>query len=98
MPQNPHAKYTYRRPVAAVPAKNKPEVKGDAHLWVTLQAVKDAATGATKTTRAMEVPGGLVLNTCTRGASYAAEALVFVPGATLMKGTAAAPAQIVAQS
>lgn len=67
------------------PAANKPVVTGAANLWTTLQTVKDPASGASKTTRAMEVPGGVVINTCTRGAAFAAEALVFVPGAAVMK-------------
>ncbi len=52
-----------------------------------LQTITDPSSAATKTTRAMRVPGGLIINTCTRGAAYAAEALVMLPGADLLKTT-----------
>lgn len=67
------------------PAAPKTFTTGPLNLWTTLQTVKDPASGASKTTRAMEVPGGVVINTCTRGAAFAAEALVFVPGVAVMR-------------
>lgn len=67
------------------PAPRKPSLSGQPDLWCTLQIVKDHATNSTKTTRAMRVPGGIVVNTCTRGANYAAEALVWIAGADLIK-------------
>jgi len=74
---------------AAVPAKAAPKalrIVGNPDLWRTLQKVTDPATGWTKTTRAMTVPGGVLINTCSRktGAPIAAEALVLVPGCQLM--------------
>lgn len=81
---------------APAPAKTGPKVTGQINLWTTLQTVRDTASGATKTTRAMQVPGGVIINTCTRGAAYAAEALVFVPGLTLLRSSNAQPAQLVA--
>lgn len=77
----------YRRqqmpPPPPPPPASKIEISGDRNLWQTLQTVRDNATGATKTTRAMHVPGGVVINTCTRGTSGVCEALVFVPGVLL---------------
>lgn len=68
------------------PAPKKPLVKttGQKELWLTLQTVTIEG-GPTKTTRAMRVQGGVIVNTCTRGANFAAEALVFVPGATVIR-------------
>jgi len=83
-----------RRPYAPRPPQPKapppdpvPKVKtvGPEDLWVTLQSVRQLASGASKRTAAMAVPGGVVINTCTRGAGYAAEALVFVPGVALQR-------------
>lgn len=89
---HPHDKFTYRRPAnaptapkAPVPKKAGVSVTGAPDLWTSLQTVRDPATGASKTTRAMDVPGGVVINTCTRGGSFAAEALVFVPGVAVMR-------------
>lgn len=82
-----HEKFTYRRPPGAAPAAQKKPaaaiIQGPKDLWQNLQIVA-VPGGPTKTTRAMKVPGGVLINTCTRGVTYAAEALVFVPGADLM--------------
>jgi hypothetical protein len=72
------------REVAPTPAA-KPIVTGTADLWIALQVIRDPSAGASKVTRAMRVPGGVVVNVTTRGASYAAEALVMIPGADLIK-------------
>lgn len=69
----------------APPAPKRPSIRGTPDLWQTLQTITDPNSNATKTTRAMRVPGGLLVNTCTRGANYAAEALAVVPGAELLK-------------
>lgn len=71
------------RPKAPAPLK----IIGPADLWQTLQKVTDPTTGWTKTTRAMIVPGGVLINTCSRktGAPIAAEALVMVPHADLKR-------------
>jgi hypothetical protein len=73
------------RPAPKAPAALK--ITGNPDLWQTLQKVTDPATGWTKTTRAMQVPGGVLINTCSRktGAPIAAEALVMVPGCHLMR-------------
>jgi hypothetical protein len=93
MAQNQNtSRFTYRRPANApvapkppAPRKAAPIVHGAPDLWTALQTMKDPETNASKTTRAMDVPGGVVINTCTRGSSFAAEALVFVPGVAIMK-------------
>lgn len=80
------------RAASAPPAAEKPKVRqplkitGDANAWVTIQHIEDPNTDWTKTTRAMSAAGGLILNTCTRkkGMAVCSEALVFVPGATLV--------------
>ena len=79
---------TAPKPVVKVPAPKAPaalKITGNPNLWQTLQKVTDPTTGWTKTTRAMSVPGGVLINTCSRktGAPIAAEALVLVPGCSL---------------
>lgn len=77
--------------LAPTPTAPKPkpplEVAGDPHLWQTLQQVKDPASGWTKTTRAMQVPGGVLINTCSRkiGSTVAAEALCLCPNTRLVR-------------
>jgi hypothetical protein len=84
--------YSARTP-APVATPEKPKVRvalkieGDANAWVTIQHIIDPNTGWTKTTRAMRAAGGLIINTCARkkGMAVCSEALVFVPGADLVK-------------
>jgi hypothetical protein len=73
---------------AAKPAATKIKITGDATLWTTLQQITDTSNGWTKTTRAMQVPGGVLVNTCSRkkGSDVAAEALCFVPRARVRDG------------
>jgi hypothetical protein len=81
------------RPAAPAPTPKansiKPALKieGDGLLWCTLQKVTDPTTGWIKTTRAMETPAGVLINTCSRrtGHPVAAEALMLVPGTMLEK-------------
>jgi hypothetical protein len=70
-------------------AKQPLKVEGDKTLWVTLQRVTDPDTEWTKTTRAMETPVGVLVNTCSRkkGTTFAAEALCLVPSTKLQKTT-----------
>ncbi len=74
---------------ALPPRAEKPvlKVEGNAELWLTLQKVTDAKSGWVKTTRATATAGGVILNTCSRkkGSAVVAEALVFIPGAKLLK-------------
>lgn len=74
----------------ATPVKKALQYKGDAELWVTLQQVTDPNSGWVKTTRAMETPGGVLVNTCSRkvGSEVAAEALCYVPAAKLSRTAA----------
>lgn len=67
------------------PAPKPVKTIGNPDLWASLQTVKDPNTGWTKTTRAMSVPGGALVNTCTRGPGFATEALVFVPHVTVRR-------------
>ena len=73
------------KPAAPAPANLK--IEGDRSLWCTLQKVTDPATGWIKTTRAMETPAGVLINTCSRrtGHPVACEALTLVPGCTLTR-------------
>lgn len=79
----------YARPAPSVPVtttsppkKRGAEITGAKGLWKTIQTIRDHATGTTKTTRVQGLPGGTVLNTCTRGPAGMCEALVFIPGVT----------------
>ena len=67
---------TFSQPTAPAPRR-----AGNPKFWTPLQTVGDGQT--TKTTRARQIAAGVVLNTCTRGPAGIAEALVFIPGATL---------------
>jgi len=85
----------------APPPPPKPEPKpvqtiGNPELWAPLQTVKDPNTGWTKTTRAMAVHGGALVNTCTRGPGFATEALVFVPHVTVRRTKESKTATLVA--
>lgn len=64
------------------PKKRGAEITGAKSLWKTIQTIRDTATGTTKTTRVQGLPGGTLLNTCTRGPAGMCEALVFIPGVT----------------
>ena len=71
-------------PAAAAP---KPELKvtGDTELWRTLQRVTSEAHKYTWATRAMAVPGGVILNTASCKNGQIAESNVFIPGARLVR-------------
>jgi hypothetical protein len=59
------------------------QIQGDKDFWVLIQKAFDPASKWTKTTRAANVPGGVVINTCSRrrgGGDAVAEAIVLVPG------------------
>lgn len=72
-------------PPAAAPKRMPVKIDGDAQLWVTLQKVTDPTSGWIKTTRAMQTPVGVLINTCSRksGTDLVAEALALVPGVKL---------------
>jgi hypothetical protein len=63
------------------PAPAPVQTTGRADFWRQVQRVR--AAGATKTTTVTAAPGGVVLNVTTRTGQGVAEALVFIPGATL---------------
>ena len=74
-----------------LPTATAPQVKPKApaaapslnpRLWRVIERVEDRANGTRKSTRILGLPGGVLVNTCTRGAAGMSEALVFVPGAT----------------
>jgi hypothetical protein len=75
-------------PAAPKPARSPLQIEGDRLLWVTLQRVTDPESGWTKTTRAMQTPAGVLINTCSRkrGKDLATEALCLVPGTRLAAG------------
>ena len=77
-------------------AESRPFIRGNPELWTTLQTVVDAASGWTKTTRAMNVPGGCLVNTAMRRHEAVGEALVFVPGARVKRGSENSAACLVA--
>lgn len=74
-PQVKPAAPALARPKAAAPAINP-------RLWKTIELVIDQHTGTRKSTRILALPGGVLVNTCTRGSAGMSEALVFVAGAT----------------
>lgn len=82
----PHPEATHRNGQPLAPKPKAPAaavvVTGDTKFWSAAQTVRDTRDGSTKTTRFRAVPGGVVLNTCTRGPAGMCEALVFIPGAT----------------
>lgn len=85
-PQQPYQAKPMPPQVAIKPAvKSQTFLKGPKDLWLPLQIVKDEQSNTTKTTRAMRVPGGLLINTVTRGATFAAEAIVYLPGADVVR-------------
>jgi hypothetical protein len=59
------------------------EVFGDPGAWKLLGKASSKSQGWMKSTKAMETPGGVVVQVSTQQGSNVAEALVFVPGATL---------------
>lgn len=82
----------YTPPPAAPEPKAKAPLKidGDGKLWVTLQKVTDPDSGWIKTTRGAQIPGGILINTCSRklGSAIVAEALCFVPHVSLQRDEA----------
>lgn len=82
----------------ALPETRKPAVTmhGPANLWTKLQMIRDEKSGAAKTTLAMDVPHGVVVNTCTRGPNGTSEALVFLPGVKVMRDTTTKLGRLVA--
>jgi hypothetical protein len=68
---------------AAATPPAKPTVTGNLTLWSPVQTIRDPKTGATKTTRVLELAAGCLVNTCTRTPVAVAEALCFIPGARL---------------
>ena len=86
-PMQPTSPKPAPAPAKTPPARAQMKVEGDAALWQTLQKITDPNTGWIKTTRAMETPAGVLINTCSRrtGHPVAAEALMLVPGTTLEK-------------
>ena len=62
------------------------EVFGDPGAWKVLGKASSKAQGWMKSTKAMEIPGrGVVIQASTQQGGQVAEALVFVPGATLVQ-------------
>ena len=56
------------------------EVFGNPDQWVLITKASSQQQGWMKSTKAMEVPGGVVLQVSTQVMDNVAEALVFVPG------------------
>lgn len=59
------------------------EVVGNPDVWRLLCKASSKAQGWMKSTKAMEAPGGVVVQVSTQQGSNVAEALVYVPGAML---------------
>jgi hypothetical protein len=59
------------------------EVTGNTDVWRLLCKASSKAQGWMKSTKAMEVPGGVVVQVSTQQGSNVAEALVYIPGASL---------------
>lgn len=58
------------------------QISGRRDLWISLQVIRDYSTNTTKTTRLLQIPSGVLINTCTRGPTGMCEALQYIPGAT----------------
>ena len=83
-PAAPTAPAKPAAPATTAAAKLKqPVTTINPRLWRTIELVTDRATGTRKSTRILGMPGGVLVNTCTRSSAGMSEALVFVPGATL---------------
>ena len=75
---------TFAQPAAPAPQAPAPapvQTTGRADFWQVAQRIR--AQGATKTTSVTAAPGGVVVNVSTRTGQGVAEALVFIPGATV---------------
>lgn len=59
------------------------EVVGDGNLFQLLCKASSEAEGWMKSTKAMEVPGGCVVQVTTQQGDRVAEALTFVPGVAI---------------
>jgi hypothetical protein len=59
------------------------EVAGNPDVWRLICKASSKAQGWMKSTKAMEVLGGVVIQVSTQQGSNVAEALVYVPGAML---------------
>lgn len=59
------------------------EIFGDPDTWRLLCKAGSQSQGWFKSTKAMEVPGGIVVQTCTQQGVQVSEALVFIPGVEL---------------
>lgn len=67
------------QPARPTPSPKPPaKLTGRPDLWQTVQLHK--ANGLVKATRVMAIPGGVLVNTSTRGLTGMSEATVFVPG------------------
>jgi hypothetical protein len=85
-PYRPQQGFTSAPGPVATPAPKQLKIVGDPHLWTTLQKMTDAASGSSCHTRAMQVPGGVLINTRTITHQGPAEALAFIPGVALGAG------------
>lgn len=66
----------------SAPIAEKATIKGPKNLWLTLQVITKGKV--TSTTKAMRLPGGVLIRTATVGQIFSSEALCFVPGVDLM--------------
>ena len=56
------------------------EVVGNGDIWQLLCKASSVSEGWMKSTKAMEVPGGCLVQVTTQQGDHVAEALAFVPG------------------
>lgn len=62
------------------------EMVGDPGLWRLLCKASSKSQGWMKSTKLMVVPGGVVLQVSTQQGDNVAEAVTFIPGATVSTG------------
>lgn len=62
------------------------EIVGDPGLWRLLCKASSALQGWATSTKVMVVPGGVALQVSTQRCGNVAEAVTFIPGATLATG------------
>ena len=72
---------------------NVPDIKihGDPSIWVCLCKSSSEEEGWMKSTKAMAVPGGVLVQVSTQQGDHVAEALAYVPWAILEDGKLKSP-------
>ena len=73
---------------------NDIKVFGNGDMWMLLGKASSASQGWMKSTKAMNVAGGVIVQVSTQQGDNVAEAVTFVPNAVVVKGADGQPAYI----